>query len=90
MTDDPTVTVEETDDPTLSPEGTGRQQAIVLTARHDTTGQAFELHLYVDPGMSVARAILSASNLLTPDHAASLAYDADPAGVAELVAEVRP
>lgn len=90
MTDTPDLVVEQSDGPTLSPEGTGRLQAIVMTATLERTGQAVELHLYVDPGMSPASAILAASNLLTPEKAAQVAYDADPAGLAALVEEARP
>lgn len=77
-----------TDGPRLSPDGTGRHLLAVLEATATQTDETVELHVYMAPGMSPARALLTAANLLTPQAAVELAMDADPTGLAVIAQEL--
>lgn len=89
MTDTPRpeVTVEETDTPPTSP--SGRRLLATLVATAEATDETVELHIYLDPDMSPARALLTAAHLLTYDAAVELAVQADPVGLEALLVEAR-
>ncbi len=90
MTDDtprPEATVEYTDTPPTSP--AGRPLLATLTATSDDTDETVELHVYLDRGMSPARALLTAARLLTYESAVDLAVQADPVGLEAMLVQAR-
>lgn len=92
MTDTPDSEVtyghQPADGPRLSPNGTGLHLLATLEGTASPTDETVEVHLYMAPGMSPARALLTAANMLTPQAAVELAMDADPVGLAVIAQEL--